>query len=338
MQTAKLACAASLAAALMTTAATGDVQAADFYKGKTLTIVVGFSPGGGYDTYARLLSRHYEGHIPGKPSIIVQNMPGAGSMTAVRHLDTTAPKDGTVMVAFNPGAISESLTNPKKVKFKFSDVGWVGSITRDFRVCYAWKATGIKSWDDLAKGREFILGSTGKGTGSYVNGAVLRNVFGLKVKQITGFPGSAEQRLAIERGELDGDCGSWSSISEDWIRDKKIVPLVRFSPGTTADMPKGIPFIGEFAKTQEKKDLLNLIISPGELGRPYIVSKAVPTDRLKTLRDAFAATMEDSGFVNEAKKLKLPVNPADGQEAEEIIAKIYKAPSALVQQAAQAIE
>jgi tripartite-type tricarboxylate transporter receptor subunit TctC len=325
-------------AALLAAAAAGSAQSADFYKGKTLTIVVGFSPGGGYDTYARLLSRHFDRHIPGKPSIIVQNMPGAGSMTAVRHLGTTAPKDGTVMVAFNPGAISESLTNPKKVKFKFSDVGWVGSITRDFRVCYAWKATGIKSWDDLEKGRQFILGSTGKGTGSYVNGAVLRNVFGLKVKQITGFPGSAEQRLAVERGELDGDCGSWSSINEDWIRDKKIVPLVRFSPGTTADMPKDIPFIGDKAKTQEQKDLLNLIISPGQLGRPYIVSKEVPKDRLKILRTAFAATMEDPAFVNEGKKMQLPINPADGEEAEEIITKIYSASPELVQKAKAAID
>jgi tripartite-type tricarboxylate transporter receptor subunit TctC len=319
-------------------ATAGSTAADDFYKGKTVTIIVGFSPGGGYDTYARALARHMGNHIPGNPTVIVQNMPGAGSLTAVRYLDATAPKDGTVITAFNPGQITESLTDAEKIKLRFSDYAFVGSITRDFRVCYAWHATGIKSWDDLTKAKEFILGATAPGVSSYVNGAILRNVFALKVRQVVGFPGSAEQRLAIERGELHGDCGSWSSIPEDWIAQKKINPLVRFSPVSTPDMPDNIPYSGALAKTEEQKRILGIVGAAGELGRPYIVSKQVPKDRLEILRKAFDATVQDKAFLSDAEKQRLPVNPADGEEAEKIIAEIYSAPPELVEKAKNAIK
>lgn len=316
----------------------GMAAADDFYKGKTVNIVVGFSPGGGYDTYARTLARHIGNHIPGEPTVIVQNMPGAGSLTAVRALEATQPKDGTVIVTFNPGQITESLTDPGKVKLKFSDYAFIGSITRDFRVCYAWHATGIKNWDDLTKTKEFILGATAPGVSSYVNGAILRNVFGLKVRQVVGFPGSAEQRLAIERGELHGDCGSWSSIPDDWVREKKINPLVRFSPVSTPDMPANIPYSGALAKTEEQKRILNIVGAAGELGRPYIVSKQVPKDRLEILRKAFDATMRDKAFLSDAEKQSLPVNPANGEEAEKVIAEIYSASPDLVEKAKNAIK
>ena len=297
--------------------------AGDFYKGKTLSLVVGFTPGGGYDTYARLLSRHIGRHIPGEPTVIVQNMPGAGSLTSVRYLDSNAPKDGTVVSAFNPGIITDNLMEGEKSKFKFTDVAWVGSITRDFRVCYAWHATGIKTWDDAMNRKEFVLGGVAVGTGSYINGAIMKNIFGMRLRHVLGYPGSAEQRIAIERGELDGDCGSWSSVSEDWVRDKKVIPFIRFSPARTPDIPENVPFIGDFAKTQEQRDLLDLLITAGELGRPYVMSKAVPKERLATLRTSFDATMTDKAFLSEAEKLRLPVNPATGAEAEQVIARIY---------------
>jgi tripartite-type tricarboxylate transporter receptor subunit TctC len=318
--------------------APGAAAAEDFYKGKTVTIVVGFSPGGGYDTYARTLARHIGDHIAGNPTVIVQNMPGAGSLTAVRYLDATAPKDGTVITTFNPGQITESLTDPGKVKLKFSEYAFVGSITRDFRVCYAWGATGIKNWDDLAKANEFVLGATAPGVGAYVNGAVLRNVFGFKIRQVVGYPGSAEQRLAIERGELHGDCGSWSSIPPEWIAENKINPLVRFSPVSTPDMPKNIPFAGDLAKTDEQKRILKIVGAPGELGRPFIMSKQVPQDRLEIIRAAFDATMRDKEFLSDAEKQRLPVYPADGKEAAEIISEIYASPPELVEKAKNAVK
>ncbi len=296
-----------------------------FYAGKTVTVVVGFSAGGGYDQYARTFGRYVGSHIPGKPNVIVQNMPGAGSLTAVRYLDGPAVKDGSIIVAFNPGVITDSLTNPEKIKLKFTDVSWLGSITRDVRVCYAWNSAPTKSMKELLDGKEFIMGATGLNTSNYVNGAVLRNLFALKIKQITGFPGSNEIRLAIERGELYGDCGSWSSIPDDWIKSKRVVPFVSFTTRRLPEMPKDLPFIGDFAKTEEQKEVLNIVIAAGELGRPYIVSKQVPADRVAVLRKAFEATMKDQAFLAEASKQGLPVDPATGDEAQKILSRIYGA-------------
>lgn len=314
-------------------------SAADFYKGKTVTIVVGFTAGGGTDVYGRLVARHLDRHIPGNPTLVVQNMPGAGSMTSVRYLDANAPKDGTVLTTFIPALITESVASPEKVQnFKFSDVAWVGSVTRDFRICYAWHTVGVKTWDDVMKRGQFVVGATAPGTGSYVNGAIMRNVFGAPIKIITGYPGSNEQRIAVENGELDGNCGSWSSIGQDWIRDNKIAPFIRFSPVRTPDIPEHIPFIGEFAKTEEQKSLLNMLIADGELGRPYIMSKQVPPDRLQALRAAFDSLMKDEKFLADAANLKLPVNPASGADADRIINAIYSAPAQLREKAAAAIQ
>lgn len=312
---------------------------ADFYAGKTVTVVVGFTPGGGYDQYARILARHINRHTPGSPDFIVQNLPGAGSLNSVRQVEATMAKDGTVMGAFNPGLITESLTDPDKVKFKFSDVAWIGSITRDFRVCYMWAKTGVKTWEEFSTRKEVIFGATGKGTGNYVNGAILRNLFGVNVKQILGFPGSAEQRLALERGELDGDCGSWSSVPIEWVRDNKIYPIITFSNiEDSPDLPKGVPYLGKFAKTDEQKAVLEMLTAAGELGRPFIMSKAVPAERLKAMRAAFDATMKDAQFLAEAQKQQLPVNPIDGVQSAQIIDRIYQFSPAIVAKAKQVME
>lgn len=304
-----------------------------FYAGKTVTIFVGFSPGGGYDIYARTLGRHIGNHIPGRPTVVIQNLPGAGSFTSVRHLDGPAAKDGTVITAFNAGLITDTLTNPEKFKIKFTDFAWLGSITRDIRLCYAWHMAPIKTLQDLISGKEFIMGATGTNTSNYVNGAVLRNLFGLKIKQITGFPGSNEMRLATERGELYGDCGSWSSIPVEWIQSKKIVPLVAYSPRRAPDMPPELPFVGTLAKSEEQRQVLDIVIAAGELGRPYIMSKQVPEIRVALLRKAFDATMKDAAFLAETAKQSLPVDPANAAEAEAILTRIYSAPPEYVAKA-----
>ena len=314
-------------------AATGTAGAADFYQGKNVTILVGFSSGGGYDQYARLLARYIGNHIPGNPSVIVQNMPGAGSLTSVKYLDVNAPVDGTVIDVFNNGLLVQSLTIPKKVDVKFQNYAWIGSVTPDYRVCYAWAATGVKSWDDMMKRQQFVLGSTGKGSGNYINGAVLRKVFHAPVKQILGFPGSAEQRLAIERGELDGDCGSWTSIPVDWVKNRKISSFVRFSPDRPAYIPESARYIGDFAKTPEQKALVELLSSGDQVGRPFIMSKRVPSDRVAIIRAAFDATMKDPAFLADAKQQNLTVEPATGAECEKLVAKISKATPQLVAQA-----
>ena len=302
--------------------ANSSARAEDFYKGKTVTITVGFSPGGGYDVNARQVARHLSKHIPGNPSVVVQNMPGAGSVTSVRYLDANAAKDGTVMTVFNPGLITQSVVEPEKVNLDFQKVAWIGVVTSDFRVCYGFGPNGVKSWDDMMKRKEFILGSTAKGSGNYINGATLRKVFNAPVRQILGFPGSAEQRIAIERGELDGDCGSYSSIPADWIRDHKVHPFVRFTQNRPPEIPESAIFINEFAKTEEQKQILNVLNAADEVGRPFIMSKQVPADRVAIMRKAFSDTMKDKTFLAEMEKQQLPVIPIDGQGAEAIVTKM----------------
>jgi tripartite-type tricarboxylate transporter receptor subunit TctC len=298
----------------------------DFYKGKTINIAVGFSAGGGYDVNARAVARYLGKYIPGNPSVIVQNMPGAGSLTAVRHLDATAPTDGTVITVFNPGLVTQSIVDPKRVNVDFRKLSWVGIITADFRVCYGFGPNGVKSWADMMGRKEFILGSTAKGAGNYINGATLRHVFHAPVRQILGFPGSAEQRIAIERGELDGDCGSFSSIPPAWINEGKAHPFVRFTEKKAPEIPDSAVFINTFAKTEEQKQLLNVLNAADEIGRPFIVSKQVPAERLAILRNAFSATMKDPAFVSEMTKQQLPVYPLRGEEAEAVVARMSGVP------------
>ncbi len=308
-------------------------HADDFYKGKTFTIVVGFSPGGGYDVNARALARHLSGHIPGNPNIIVQNMPGAGSLTSVRYLDVTAPKDGTVMTIFNPGLVTQSIMQPDKVRLDFRKFDWIGVVTPDFRVCYGFGPKGVKSWDDMMHRKEFVLGSTARGSGNYINGATLREVFHAPIKQILGFPGSAEQRLAIERGELDGDCGSYSSIPIEWIRDGSAHNFVRFTEKRPPEIPESAAYIGTFATTDEQRQILDVLDASDEVGRPFIMSKQVPPDRVAIIRKAFNDTMQDKEFRAEMDKQQLPLNPLTGEEAETIVAKMMNAPPAVVAKA-----
>jgi tripartite-type tricarboxylate transporter receptor subunit TctC len=308
-------------------------RADDFYKGRTFTIVVGFSPGGGYDVYARGLARHLAAHIPGNPGIIVQNMPGAGSLTAVRSLDVTAPKDGTVMAIFNPGLVTQSVVQPDRVKLDFRKFSWIGVVTPDFRVCYGYGANGVKSWDDMMHRKEFVLGSTARGSGNYINGATLREVFHAPIKQILGFPGSAEQRLAIERGELDGDCGSYSSIPLEWIRDGLAHPFVRFTEQRPPEIPESAAYIGGFATNDEQRQILQVLDASDEVGRPFVMSKQVPVERVAIIRKAFNETMQDKDFLADMEKQQLPVNAMTGEAAEAIVGKMMSAPPAVVAKA-----
>ena len=298
----------------------------DFYKGKTINIVVGFTPGGGYDVNARAVARYLGKHITGNPSVIVQNMPGAGSLTSVRYLDATAPKDGTVVTAFNPGLVTQSIVEPEKVNVDFRKLSWVGIVTADFRVCYGFGPNGVKSWADMMSRKEFILGSTAKGSGNYINGATLKYVFNAPVRQILGFPGSAEQRIAIERGELDGDCGSFSSIPVAWINERKAHPFVRFTERKAPEIPESAVFINTFAKTEEQRQLLDVLNAADEVGRPFIMSKQVPAERIAILRNAFNATMKDPAFLADMAKQQLPVHPLSGEEAEAVVARMANVP------------
>lgn len=311
-----------------TSAAAQDV--ASFYKGKTVRIVVGFTPGGGYDVYARSLARHYGRYIPGNPTVVVQNMPGAASLKSVQYLTAGAPTDGTLITTFNAGLLTQSLTSPDKVNVKFLDYAWIGNVSEDFRVCFTWNGTGIKNWQDFLARDKVTYGNTGVGTSAYIDDRMLTDLFGVKLRTVMGYPGSADKRVAIERGELDGDCGSWTSMPEDWLRDNKVTMLVRFSRTLAPGMPADLPYAGDLLTDAKKKQTLNLLTAGSVVGRPYIAPRDVPADRLAALRTAFDATMKDPQFLADAAKQRLAVTPMTGAESEAFVKELYQAPAEVI--------
>jgi tripartite-type tricarboxylate transporter receptor subunit TctC len=319
------ACRAALAAlALLLLQIGAPAAAQDFYRGKKITFLVGSSAGGGYDAYARAFQRFFASHIPGKPTIVVENMPGAGSWTSVLHLDSAAPPDGTTMTIFNAGIITETITDPANAKKKLSDYAWLGSISRDVRTCYVWSGLGLKSWEDMKRPKETSFGATGVGSASYNDIVMLKNLFGLNARPILGYPGRSEVHLAIERGELDGECGSTASLPEAWLKEHKATMLLRLAALRTPEVPESVPYAKDLLKSEEEKAIFDILTVANEVGRPFILSKRVPAERLAILRKAFDETMQDKEFVAFATKQQLPVIPMEGAEAEQLMARIYE--------------
>jgi len=322
---------AALCFALAAPAAPATAQdAASFYRGKTVRIVVGFSSGGGYDVYARVLARHLARHIPGSPSVIVQNMPGAASLKSVQYLTAGAPADGTLITTFNPGLITQSLTVPEKVGLSFLDFAWIGNVSEDFRVCYTWNGTGIRTWQDLLARPKVNFGNTGVGTSAYIDNRILSELFGIRMNMVMGYPGSADKRIAIERGELDGDCGSWTSMPEEWLRDSKITVHIRFSRALVPGMPASAAAARDLLSDPKKQQIFALLTAAAVIGRPYIAPKAVPPDRLAALRAAFDATMKDPEFLADSERQRLLVTPMTGAQVASLIAELYRTPPDIV--------
>lgn len=328
----------ALATALIAIAAVPPTTAQDFYKGKTITIFVSSGSGGGFDINARMLARHINRHIPGRPDVIVSNMPGAAGLTAIRHVENVATKDGTSIIMFNFGLIGISKLTPDKMPVDFRKLAWLGSISQDLTMCYTWHKRGIKTLTELKATKGLHFGLSAPGGNEDINTKILKNVFGVEIKQVGGYKGSADQRLAIERGELDGGCGSWNSLPEDWIKGGLINPVYRTGPIAAPDMPPGLPYVLDLAPSPQARAVLRLLTAHNELGRPFALSQAVPADRLDVLRAAFAKTMIDPELIAEAAKLRMPVTPRSAAEAIRIVDDIYAAPDDVVAAARKVIE
>lgn len=315
-----------------------DVQAldGDFFAGKTISLVVGISAGGGYDQYARLLARHYPKHIPGSPTIVVRNMPGAGSLSAVLYTANVAPADGQTVTAFNSGLLNDSMSEGENAKVRFDQFAWLGSMARDLRVCYAMKGKGVRTLADL-KTRPAVFGGAGQNSSSTNNVLMLRNLLGLKLKIIPAYRGNTEMNLAAERGEVDGSCISWTSVPEDWVKSDRIEFLALLSRASAPGIPSHVRFLGDIVETQEQKDVIDVLLSSGEIGRPFILSAKVPRDRLSTLRRGFDASMADRELQEDAAKLRLDLSAVSGEEAEAIVQKLYRFPAETVEKAKVAI-
>ena len=324
-----------LIAGFLASAASADAaEPRPFYAGKTVTIVVGLPPGGGADAYARLVQRYYPRHIPGQPSIVVQNLPGAGSLQSVRYVSVNAPADGTVIGTFSSALLNEALIAPQRVNVDFRGFRWIGNVSEDVRVCYVWGGSGVRTWQDaLARDRELFMGATAPGTAGNADTAMLQNLFGLKLRQVQGYTGSADKRLAVERGEIDGDCGGWTSVPEDWLRDRKINVLVRLSPTLVPGMDAAVPFGGDLVKNEGERRVYDFLTAPERLGRLFMTSGRVPAERAALLRRAFDQMVADPEFRAEAERMRLLVTPMTGDEVARRIADLYAAPADVVARA-----
>jgi tripartite-type tricarboxylate transporter receptor subunit TctC len=323
----------TLAATLIFSAgAVGAEDIATFYSDKSLKIVVGLPPGGGADAYARLVQRHLPRHLAGAPSIVVQNVPGAGSLKSVVYLDSQ-PHDGTVLATFSSGLLTEALTSPERVKIDFRNYAWIGNISADVRVCYLWHTAGVRNWQDLAARKEVVFAASAAGTAGNVDIAVLRELLGIRVRQVDGYSGSADKRLAVEKGEVDGDCGGWTSMPQDWLRDGKVDVIVRLSPTLLPDMDAKIPFAGDLLNSPRDRDIFNFLMAPEQLGRPFMMSGRAPAERVAALRQAFGAMVADPAFCGEAAKLRLTVTAMSGEDVARGVAALYAAPPDLVARA-----
>ena len=334
----------ALAAALALVAVGyGPAQAdavADFYRGRTVNLVIGYAPGGGYDLYARTLARHIGRHIPGQPHIVVQNMPGAGSIEAANFLSTIAPKDGATFGGFARGVFLDPLLGRGEgTQYDASKFGWLGSISNEVGVCAFRAAAGIKSWPDM-RSKPFVIGSTGAGADSDVFPTVLRKMFRLPMKIVAGYGSAAEIVVAIKRSEVDGRCGwSWSSLVS-WNRDMyegKEIDVVLQLAAAKLDELAHVPLLTDVAETAEQRTALKLIVSRQTMARPYVAPPGIPAERVKALRDAFNATMKDPEFLAETGKLQLNIDPTPGEEMERIVREAYALPEPIVQKVRKAL-
>jgi tripartite-type tricarboxylate transporter receptor subunit TctC len=314
---------------------------ADFYRGKQIDIVVGSSAGGGYDTYARLLSRHFGDHIPGNPEVVVQNMPGAGSNKATGYIYSVAPKDGTTMAAVFPGALLDPLIGDVTVQHDPNKLLYLGNANSDIYICFVRSDAPAKTFQD-AFSHEVILGASNSGGTTRDLPAMLNNLLGTKFRVVTGYAGSKEITLAIERNEVNGACGiGWTGLPTmhpDWFAKKLMTVLVQFGMKGHPDLnAMGVPLAMQFAKSDEDRQVMELIESQAVFGRPYVLPPGVPAERVAALRKAFVDAFEDKALRAEAETMQLDLDYMPGDELQALVAKLYALPANIVARAKQAL-
>lgn len=318
----------------------GAESVTDFYRGKSISLIIGFPPGGGYDAYARASGAHLSRHIPGNPSIIVRNMPGASSLRAANYIYNSAPRDGTAMGAFSAGTIFAPLMGNKKAKFETAKFTWIGNAEKSVGTCAVWHSSGIKNINDLLA-RPSIFGASG------VTGVMsefprgMNALIGARAKVIHGYAGGTGVLLAMQRGEVHGSCAMALSTlqsvrREDWKAGRLIVLVQNGFEKNPA--LEGIPHIYDYARSEEDRRAMELIFGRQTLGRPLAAAPALPADRAKALRAAFMATMKDPKFLQEAEKRGLNVAPMSGEEVDKLIARFHSYPEGVVNRARKALE
>jgi tripartite-type tricarboxylate transporter receptor subunit TctC len=314
---------------------------AEFYKGKTVEVYIGYSVGGAYDLYARMISRHLGKHIPGNPTVVPKNMEGAGSLRLANWLYNVGAKDGTAMGIIGRGTgFDPILSNEnQKAKFDGTKFTWIGSANNEVSICVAWNTSGITKFEDLLT-KELIVGGTSASADTDQFPKIANGVLGTKFKIISGYPGGNEVGLAMERGEVQGRCGwSWSSVKsthQKWYDEKKFYILMQLALEKHPDLPN-VPLIIDLAKTDEQKKILELIFARQVMGRPFLAPPGIPADRAAALRTAFMDTMKDKEFLADARKAKMEITPVPGEQLETLVKRIYATPAEIAKKAAAMI-
>lgn len=313
---------------------------ADFYRGKTMQIIIATAPGGDYDNRARLLARHMHRHIPGEPTIVPQNMPGAVGVQAANYMATVAPRDGTVMHAIMQNMAAHQAIGGLATKFDVTRFGWIGNSTDSPNLISAFHTTGITRFEQVLE-RELVVGAPGTATSSVYYPHALNVLVGAKFKIISGYPGGNNVNMAIERGEVGGrgsnSLAAWKATKPDWLREGKLHHIVQIALKRHPELPN-VPLMHELARNEEDRQVLEFLSSDVPLSRAYVTTPDVPAERLAALRRAFNATMKDAAFLAEADKAGIDISPSTGEEAERIVAGILRTPPAVVVRAKAILE
>jgi tripartite-type tricarboxylate transporter receptor subunit TctC len=312
----------------------------DFYKGKTIRIVVGISVGSGYDVTARALQRHLGKHIPGNPTVIVQNQPGAGSITMVNQLYASGPFDGTAIGAPFNGLPTTPLLQPAGVRFDPNKMSWIGSTNRETQVTYMWHTAPVRRFTDLAT-TEVITGAQAPGTTQYDYPMLANEVFKYKFKVVSGYKSTQDIHLAMERGEIHGNgATNWTTLltlNGSWVKERKVNVIAQWTLRKHPDLPD-VPMVLDLAQNDNDRAALELLIARLEYGRPYFVPPGVPAERVQALRRAFDATMKDPEFLADAAKMSLEIDPITGEQAQELIARVLGTPEPVAMRVRKALE
>ncbi|MBT3791923.1 MAG: hypothetical protein HN658_09110 [Rhodospirillales bacterium] len=334
------------ALALLGSGASNDASAAGVakvYKGKSVDVIVGYNPGGGYDAYTRLLARHIGNHIPGKPRTIVKNMGGAGSLKAANYLYNVAKKNGRIFGMFAGGVAMDALIGGRKTRFDPLKFNWLGSMTESSSACYAWHTTGFKTLKDVMKkgGKRMILGASSGGSSTAAWPKTMNAFIGTNFKVITGYKGSKGIILAMERGEVQGLCGYFISsirnVRPTWLKEGKVVMLVQEAKKRHADFPN-IPTVFEYAKNKATKQAFNLVFGWQVMGRPFTLPPGVAPDRVAAMRKAFWDTMQDKKFLKDGKKSRLTIKPRTYKQVNAYLKEAWASPKKVVKSVFYALD
>jgi tripartite-type tricarboxylate transporter receptor subunit TctC len=330
--------AATLFGAAASRAAADDV--ADFYRGKRINFVIGYGTGGGYDIYARLFARFVGEHIPGNPTVVPQNMPGAGSRRAANWLYAVAPKDGTAIACLGQATPTDQALGQPGIQFDARKFNWIGNLAVVNNIMFVSAASGVATMDD-AKKKTLSIGASGASSPSVLYPQVSNNLLGTKFKIVPGYASGGDINLAVERRELDGrGSDSWASMKSthaDWLRDRKINILFQVGPRREPDLPD-VPLWSELGETESQRQILEILSGDAAVGRPILTAPDVPADRVKALRKAFDETLADPQFMAAAKQASIYINPMGGEELQAMVEKIAGPSERVMTMLRQAIE